>query len=791
MLAAHRNKKEMNGVLLSFLLGMAGALAIFLPFLIVDHGFFRYCGDFNSQQLPFYMYVQQFVKTGGGTWSWATDLGTSAVNSYSFYNLGSPFLWLSMVFPSRWLPYLMVPLFLLKFGGIAAAANLYLGRYAKSRNTAVIASLIYAFCGFNIYNVFFNHMLEPVVIFPLMLWALDGFIMDRRRGLFAVFVGLALINNYFFFIGNVVFIVIYFVLKMLFKEYQIGLKDFGLLALEAVLGLGLGMVLALPSFYNLLGNPRTSDFASGMNMIVYWEPQQIPAIITSMFLPPDPPYLPNIFTEGAIKWTSMSMFLPVVGVGGVAAYVKSRKWNSTICLLLVMLFMALIPFLNSSFYAFNASYYARWYYMPIFIMCFATMRAMEDADIDLLFGAKFSLIATGLYIFIGLLPTQVDGEWQVGVAQEPIKFWLTYGTAMLGAALFFFIVKLCRGKVRFAPLMLSAVMGFSVFYSVIHLSLGKFPQWEGDLDLKAEAYDSGVELHLPDDHFFRIDAYECYDNMGLWLNYSCLQTFNSVVTPSIMEFYPFVGVKRDVSSKPDTDLYALRGLLGVEYTIMPIDRREQFEDDPEAPFGWVFEKEEGALAVYRNQNYVPLGFTYDYYTPLETLGTVEETKRSEVMMRAIALDVNDRHKYGYLFEGELPEADKENLDYYTYVEDVVNRQATASDLVTADASGLTSHITLMKDNLVFYAIPYDPGFTATVNGEDAEILKVNGGLMAVFAPAGENEIVFTYHTPGLREGVMLTLLSLVGLGVYIAVVQVCRREKKYAAAKTEEKEPQA
>ena len=37
----------MHVVLLSFLLGMAGALAIFLPFLIVDKGFFLYSGDYN------------------------------------------------------------------------------------------------------------------------------------------------------------------------------------------------------------------------------------------------------------------------------------------------------------------------------------------------------------------------------------------------------------------------------------------------------------------------------------------------------------------------------------------------------------------------------------------------------------------------------------------------------------------------------------------------------------------------------------------------------------------------
>ena len=30
---------------------------------------------------------------------------------------------------------------------------------------------------------------------------------------------------------------------------------------------------------------------------------------------------------------------------------------------------ALVPILNSAFYALNSSYYARWYYMPVLVLC--------------------------------------------------------------------------------------------------------------------------------------------------------------------------------------------------------------------------------------------------------------------------------------------------------------------------------------------------------------------------------------------------------------------------------------
>ena len=143
--------------LLAFGISALAALALFLPFLIIDKGFFLYCGDFNSQQIPFYQYCQQFVKSGGGAFSWATDLGSGFLNTYSFYNLGSPFFWLSCLLPNRWLPYAMVPLLCLKFGVGGLGAYLYMRRYTKSANFALVGSALFTLSGWGVYNIFFNH----------------------------------------------------------------------------------------------------------------------------------------------------------------------------------------------------------------------------------------------------------------------------------------------------------------------------------------------------------------------------------------------------------------------------------------------------------------------------------------------------------------------------------------------------------------------------------------------------------------------------------------------------------
>ena len=96
------------------------------------------------------------VRSGNIFWSWTTDLGANFIGSYTFYLLGSPFFWLTLPFPSAAVPYLMGPLFILKFGCASLTGYIYLKRYVKNPRSALIGGMLYAFSGFSIYNIFFN-----------------------------------------------------------------------------------------------------------------------------------------------------------------------------------------------------------------------------------------------------------------------------------------------------------------------------------------------------------------------------------------------------------------------------------------------------------------------------------------------------------------------------------------------------------------------------------------------------------------------------------------------------------
>ncbi|MBQ8435972.1 MAG: YfhO family protein, partial [Oscillospiraceae bacterium] len=192
-----------------FLIGFFTFLLAVLPIIIFTGGYYIYYGDYNSQQIPFYIHAQNFIKNEGLGWDWGTDLGANFVGSYSFYLLGSPFFWLTLPLPNSLVVFAMPLLLALKHGIAALTAYAFIKRFVRSKTASMIGGILYAFSGFQLFNIFFNHFHDVTALFPLMLIALEEKINNQRKGFFAVTVAMMGILNYFFFTGQAVFIIIY------------------------------------------------------------------------------------------------------------------------------------------------------------------------------------------------------------------------------------------------------------------------------------------------------------------------------------------------------------------------------------------------------------------------------------------------------------------------------------------------------------------------------------------------------------------------------------------------------
>ena len=773
----------------TFLVALLTAACLFVPYMVISEGYFTFYGDFNVQQIPFYQMCHQSIRTGDVNWNWLTDLGSDFVGSYAFYLLGSPFFWVTLLFPNSFVPYLMGPLLILKFAFAALTGYLYIRRFTKTAYAASLGGLLYAFSGFSIYNIFFNHFHEAIIAFPLLLLGVELLITENRRGVFALSVAFCAITNYFFFFGMVVFCVIYFFVRLFSNAIKVKFSRFLVFAFEAVLGLALSAALLIPALNAVMGNERISNILMGWNGITYGKEQIYLNVIQCFFFPPDLPARPVFFPEANVKWSSLGGWLPVFSMTGFFTWFKLREKSWLKRVLAICTLCAMVPILNSAFYAFNTSYYARWFYMPVLMIALATVMLTEDKQVD--FGSGFrwtAAITIAIVLVIGFFPQKItkdDVEKIVfGLYTQSengvyiARFWITSLIALVCLPMQKLLFETLKdNRKKFYKGAIACVCIISILYGNVFIALGRTHSYE----IKDVMIDSLIEgeVYLDDESEYRIDVYDGIDNTGMYLGLPTINAFHSVVSPSIMGFYDYIGVERSVASRPDTDVPAIRSLLSVKYLLNRTDGDSFVDDDGKTLMpGFEYTKTSGKYYVYENQNYVPYGFSYDYYMSYDFCEGYGKNSRSRLMLKAILLTDEQIEKYGdymtdikTLQNGGYYNSDKVSISITdeAMATDSAALRDTAAESFTVDNNGFTATVTRDKKSLVFFSVPYNNGWTATVNGKAAEVEKVNVGFMAVAVDAGVSEIRFNYKNTGLALGAGVTLGAVAIFIIYLLI----------------------
>lgn len=768
----------------ALLLGLFFSAAFFIPYIVMNEGYFLYYGDFNVQQVPFYQMVHDAIRNGEWGWSTTTDLGSSLIGSYTFYLLGSPFFWLTLPFPSEAVPYLMGPLLVLKFGTASLTGYIYLRRYTRNKNNAVIGGLLYAFSGFSVYNVFFNHFHEAIVVFPLLLAAIDEYMYSKRRGVVAVAVFASCFVNYYFFVGMVAFVIIYWFIKMYMNCWRLNAKEFIALAFEVVVGFAATAIILVPTVMFVTQNPRLNDLPQGWGTLLYSSEQRYLHIISSMFFPPDIPARPNFTPDSNSKWASIAAWLPLFGMTGVIAFLQSKSKGWLKKLLPFLLLCTMIPILNSIFQMFVMTYYARWFYMLTLMLSLATVIAIENSNVKWKRAITWSTsITVFIALGIGLMPSgneESDGSFQqtYGLEAYSDRFWIYVAIAMLSLALVTLLIRsLKKDKKKFTVKAMACLGVISVIYSGYVIGLGSSHSYDTKNFVIPYVLNNGKDIHLDDDlQNMRSDFYETMDNVGMFWQIPTIQAFQSVVPGSVYDFYPSVGVPRDVGSRPEVKCYGIRSLLSVKYLFDYAYDDDKFENDEgktRMP-GYRYVDTQNGYKIYENKNYIPYGFYFNSYITEEQYYECNEDNRHLLLLKAMVLNDEQAKKYGDLM---TKIDDVSNLTYSpeSYSADCKILQGHTCSKFEYGNSSFYAEITVPagQDRLVFFSVPYEKGWSAKVNGADADIEKVDVGFMAVLVKGGTtSKVQFEYRTPGLLEGIIITGVS---LALYIAYMIISKK----------------
>ena len=762
----------------AFCLGALLAIIALAPAILPYGGRYVTRGDYMEQQLPFILETRRILRGGLNAYSFNTFLGAPAVGSYSFYTLGSPFVWPLALLPQQLIPFGISVMAVLKHAVAALTSFLFFRKVVRDERLALTGSVLYTFSSFTVVNTQFYHFTEVIAFFPLILLGLEIAMSDAPRpGLLALACGLNALVNYYFMLGSALLAALYFAFRFFSADWKPtrSVRRVVTVVFECGVGCALAGVLLLPSLMHMLTITRTGAGDTPLLAQTY-APAVLLERLRTLLMPIESNVL-HAYYGDAPSWSSTACALPVFGLTGAVVFLfaqKKQRWLKA--LLAALLFASAVPVLCGAFALFTNTGYTRWWYGLALLLTLATLLALRDVRSRRAWLAAFAACSALVLLLTVpfLLPDGALSALPERIAQiirnrrtrayagDALRALSISLTLLGGAGMLLLLLK----RPRFVPALtlvgLIACAQYAGYIAVGDreiLSGGETPGG-GMYTLSEIAAPTLSALELEEEAAYkRIDYGGMLRNYGLIRGHSSLTCFSSLRTSTVGKFVEMAGFGYGESTtvSPPDNQGAVRALLSVtEY--------HRVNEEDEVPEGFVYDREENSFAVYTNPNAVPMGFlqtvvtgTHHQRMDSDTVGTV--------LLAAAALD----DAYLTRFEGRL-----QTLDVYAipdWQESAARLRANACDRFETRDDGFTAHIDAKEAGLVVFTIPHDKGFTAEVDGQRAEIIPCDVSFMAVWVEPGEHEITFTYRTRMLIPGIAMSVLAAVVLAGYVIIAR--------------------
>ncbi len=787
----------------SFLMYVLAVLPIF-----VKRGLpFFYYGDYNVQQIPFYIVAHRAVRSGEFFWNWNLDLGGSMAGDFSFYLWGSPFFWITTLFPESAIPYLMPFLMALKYGCCACCAYLYIKRYVKKYTYAMIGGYLYAFSGFNACNIVFNHFTDAVAFFPLYLMTFEELMAvddGNKKTKFSFagksFVAFSLMSafmmvvNYYFFFGQVIFLLLYFVIRYGKNNALLNnLRMFNRALVGGFLGFLIAGIFVMQAYAGIKGNSRIENVIAGYNMLIYPSEKLLWDIIKSVSMLPDIIGKGTLFYTGTVKNASLAAYIPMFGMAGVIAYFllnrQKKNWEKTT--LVACFVIAFIPVLNAAFSMFNSSYYARWFYMPILIMCLMTAQALERGKTpQLKKGAVIAVIMFLFFVLVYFLPSRnEDGDMVFfGMTDNKTIFLRdVYGTGILCIMLLLIVFVLPKNfgysvpegakKPRARVWLRDRIILFSVILACIIATFVPIRNGSGIIsDRGKKMWQEQMldnKVHVDQSSFCRGEVDSTSTNYDMVWGIPSIHCFLSTVPSEIFDFLrECCEITRTVETNIPVHRVGARALLSGRYYFenAEISKNRSYANNEGTP-GYVFLKNENGFDVFENLNFIPMGFTFEHYMTESEWQDLKAEDHDYDLVRVLIIPDEVADRLGdELDMTQLTAEDimEDELSYLDFTMECEKRAETSCIKFETDTHGFYAKTKILRDNtLIFFSVPATEGFSCTVDGEPEEIIKADYGLMAIPVSGGSHEIRVDYKPEGLYAGVCMSIMGIILLVTYI------------------------
>mgnify|MGYP002797696004 CR=1 FL=1 len=755
--------------------------------------------DLNGQYVSYYEMMKDAIFGDHSLiYSWSRNLSGETLGIFGYY-LASPFLWIVLLLPRTMMCGALEIMQLVKIGCCALAFAYYLRKSKGASNyMQLIFSVSYALMTYIVVQLMNPMWIDGMIWLPIIVLGIEELVDNGKMLKLILSLSIMFISN--FYIGYMIgfFSAIYFVYYIFSRPghaiaphfVKAGLK----FAASAVISVLTAAVVLIPVYCSLsLGKLSFSspDFTPENQFSIF-------DFLTKLF----PNSYDTVRPEGLPIIACGTIIIMLIPLFFMNTRIKVKEKVSLGALMFVIFGTMYLSTIDIAWHGFQVPNWLpyRYSFTFCFIMLIMAYRAFENMD-----GVSYKQICGTAAVWIAVLA--------VLNSQEHAEFylWETVWFSILCIVVFAFLIFLYK---KYRSKTMKVLVAVFVCLEIFENSM--YTVWSIDCDVVYSKYSSYQDYFIDGRHV--VDMVEEADD-GL---YRMEKTFHRTVNDPMGMGFKGISHSSSTMNTPYENPYALSigYMASTDILDAALDSNDPMQNQEmllQALLGdgsvKVFDRNYGYYAdtvncttattgdhimytttVSDRDSYVEFTFTVETSDPVYVFFPTIYQRQCNMWLKAESWDIDNYAFVDYFFPGAYYSI----LDLGTYEPGeqlklrmtLANGEAIFSDVLIYQLNMeefskaidtlrqgewqieehtdtyLSGTVTAKADQVLFTTIPYEPGWTITVDGVETEPVKVLDSLIAIPVSEGEHTVTMKFWPDYLTLGI---IVSAVGVSLIVIV----------------------
>jgi uncharacterized membrane protein YfhO len=664
---------------------------------------------------------------------------------------------------------------------------LYLKTIRMTTFVSVIGGLVFSFCGFMILGSGWYIFTYEALCAAVLLYSFERLFLHNKNLLFPIVIAFISASMPFNLYLYGVFFLIY-VLFRYFSEKEWNPKQFSGLMLKLIglglLGVAISGVFFFSNVQQLIESPRVSGESSyfqKLSSTPFLSTSDANSNVTSIMRLFSSDLLgTGLSFKGAYNYLEAPLLycglLILLLVPQVFSFISKRNKIIYSVFLAIWILPVIFPFFRYAFWLFSGDYYRAYSFFVSFALIITGLIALRRIETEFKINYPV-LIITVIVLFILLYYPYFPG---VNPVEKDVRSVVTLFLVAYALIIAAFGYKKFKFNIQVITLFLLVIELSYLSHITVNkrnpVSEKEFYQKTGYNDYSLNVIDS---LNKNDKDWYRIDKYygsgpavHASLNDALIQNYkgtSCYYSFNQKY---YINFLQDVGI---INGSEESQTRWASGLRGWPILESFGSVKYSLSKNPDntfmhATFDSIIQVED--VKLFRNKNFLPLGFTYDRYMKRSDFKKMSNFQKNIMLLNAFVVEDSLEANFKQFLSYDLKDTTN-NLILDTLAADANRLKTETLKITISGQSRIKGNIKTSVNKLLFFSIPYDKGWTALLDGQPAELQLVNVGFMGIPLSPGQHEVELNFYPRFVKQGAWI---SLAGLLIYALLIWWQRRK---------------